>query len=221
MVVIEALASFVHYRLPPLFSLPLFCPHHLKQIVTHISPPTPSHVTSHLQNSRTPDHYSLMIARLGLNTLLPYHGFIFAVSFGGSFFYSFIVSPLVFKKLPRQQFSDLQLVVFPTYFLGQIAAPALLALTTPVRFCPFHYGLLALSSVGGLLNYFWLLPKCAQIKEARNKVSEDSAEYKLLLKQFGKYHGLSTLANIVSIVLLGTYGLLWQRGLVKSVALHP
>ena len=163
----------------------------------------------------------LFITRLGLNTRLPYHGFIYAVAFGGSVFYSFIVSPLVFKRLPRQEFSDLQAVVFPTYFAGQIIAPLLLAATTSVSPCPVHYGALALSALGGIINYFWLLPKCADIKVRRNQAKEGTEEYNELSKQFGKYHGLSTLANIVSIVSLGFYGLLWQKSLTSTMVIHP
>lgn len=161
------------------------------------------------------------ITRLGLNTLSPWHSLLLSVSFGGSVFYSYIVSPLVFKKLPRQQFSELQSVVFPTYFAGQILSPLLLALTSPMKSCPFHLLILALSALGGLVNYLWLLPKCAAIKEARNATKEDSEEHKELSKQFGMYHGLSTLANTVSIAALGYYSLLLHKRLVSPAIVHP
>lgn len=81
-----------------------------------------------------------MIAQLGLNTKIPYHFLFWGVAFGGSSFYSFIVSPLVFKKLPREEFSNLQTQVFPTYFSGQIVAPIILGLTSPLKLAlSIHY----------------------------------------------------------------------------------
>ncbi|CAI5757095.1 unnamed protein product [Candida verbasci] len=165
-----------------------------------------------------------MINQLGLNTRIPYHFLFYSLAFGGSAFYSFIVSPLVFKKLTREEFSNLQNKVFPTYFQGQILSPIIIGLTTPLKWCPFSLGLLALSTIGGTLNYLWLLPKCQQIKEERNKYladklgDENSEGYKALSKQFGKYHGISTLINIISIFSLGIYGVTLANGLTKIVA---
>jgi hypothetical protein len=165
-------------------------------------------------------HYTTtaMINRLGLNTRVPYHFLFYSVVFGGSTFYSFIVSPIVFKKLPREEFSNLQSQVFPTYFIGQTVSPLILALTTPLRGCPVTATLLALSSISGALNYFWLLPACKTIKEERMKLVADkldkdesgefTEEYKKVSKQFGKYHGISSLFNLVSVVTLGVYGVL-------------
>ncbi|RCK63650.1 hypothetical protein Cantr_09693 [Candida viswanathii] len=166
-----------------------------------------------------------MIAQLGLNTRVPYHFLFYSLTFGGSAFYSFIVSPLVFKKLPREEFSNLQNKVFPTYFTGQTLAPIILGLAQPLAYCPFTIGLLAASSIGGALNYFWLLPVCQKIKEERNKLVADkqdvgadgqpTEEFKKLNKKFGLYHGISTLINIVSIVSLGVYGVVLAKGLTK------
>lgn len=168
---------------------------------------------------------STMFCQLGLNTKVPYHFLFYSLTFGGSAFYSFIVSPLVFKKLPREEFSNLQTKVFPTYFTFQTFAPIILGLSQPLAYCPFTLGLLAASSIGGALNYLWLLPVCKKIKEERNKLvtekadigadGEHTEEFKKLSKQFGKYHGISTLINIISIVSLGVYGLALAKGLSK------
>ncbi|KAG2735008.1 hypothetical protein G9P44_001222 [Scheffersomyces stipitis] len=165
-----------------------------------------------------------MIAQLGLNTKIPYHFLFWGVAFGGSSFYSFIVSPLVFKKLPREEFSNLQTQVFPTYFSGQIVAPIILGLTSPLKLCPFTTGLLVASSVGGLLNFYWLMPVCRNLKEKKNKLiadkldttesGEPTEEYTATIKKFGAYHGLSSLANALSIVSLGFYGVLLAKKLV-------
>lgn len=161
----------------------------------------------------------MFITQLGLNTVRPYHFLLYSLAFGGSTFYSFIVSPLVFKKLPRAEFSNLQAQVFPSYFIGQAISPLILALSSPFR-CPLHLGLLIASSICGALNYFVLLPKCSQIKIEKQKLIDqkldDSSEFKVLSKQFGKYHGISSALNLISIVTLGIYGLLLNR----SVSTH-
>lgn len=162
-----------------------------------------------------------MLNRLGLNAKVPFHFLFYSLVFGGSTFYSFIVSPIVFKKLPREEFSNLQTQVFPTYFIGQTVSPLVLALTTPMGYCPVTGTLLALSSISGALNYFWLLPECKTLKEQRTKLIADkldkdangefTEEYKKVSKQFGKYHGISSLFNLVSILTLGVYGVLLAK----------
>ncbi|KAK6455518.1 uncharacterized protein RJT20DRAFT_128774 [Scheffersomyces xylosifermentans] len=166
-----------------------------------------------------------MLTKLGLNTTVPYHFLFYSVVFGGTSFYSYVVSPIVFKKLPREQFSSLQTTVFPYYFLTQSVAPIVLALTSPLKLCPFTIGLFAASSLGGLVNYLFLLPRTHAIKEKRDKLHAEKAdktesgehteEYASLTKQFGAYHGSSLLANLVSVATLGFYGLLLAKRLIK------
>lgn len=168
-----------------------------------------------------------MIARLGLNTKAPYHFLLYSIIFGGSTFHSFILSPIAFKNLSRAEFSNLQNKVFPIYFLGQALSPLLLGLTTPLRLCPFTIGLLAFSSATGMINYFVLLPWCKQIKDQRNKLVSDklhetieggeskpTEEMIRLNKQFGKYHGISSLVNLLSIFSLGVYGVVLSKRLL-------
>lgn len=156
----------------------------------------------------------MFIVQLGLNTVRPYHFLLYSLAFGGSAFYSFVVSPLVFKKLPRAEFSNLQKQVFPAYFLGQAVSPLLLALTSPFK-CPLHLGLLVASSLCGALNYFVLLPKCSKIKEDKQKLIDqkldDTPEFAQLSKRFGTLHGISMALNLVSIVSLGVYGLFLNK----------
>ncbi|CCE87152.1 Piso0_005693 [Millerozyma farinosa CBS 7064] len=169
-----------------------------------------------------------MINVLGLNTRVPYHALFYSFVFGGSVFHSFVVSPIAFKVLPRQEFGRLQNHIFPGYFLGQTLAPLVLGLTTPLKLCPFSIGVLAVSGLAGALNYFVLLPSCQQIKVEREKlvadkkheknengVSVPTKEYTELNKKFGFYHGISTLLNFGSIVTLGIYGLLLSKRMIK------
>ncbi|KAK6463940.1 hypothetical protein DFJ63DRAFT_56618 [Scheffersomyces coipomensis] len=164
-----------------------------------------------------------MLTRLGLNpgAVNTFHFFAYSITFGGSLYYSYVISPLVFKKLPREEFSNLQNQVFPTYFIGQVIGPIVIGLSSPSKLCPFTTGLLALSSLGGLINYYWLLPVCRTIKEERNKLvaakldkddkGELTEEFKQLNKKFGIYHLLSTFVNTTAILELGIYGWVLSR----------
>lgn len=169
-----------------------------------------------------------MLAKLGLNTSAPYHFIFYSVVFGGSIFHSFVVSPIAFKHLKREEFSKLQSEVFPIYFLGQTVAPAVLALSTPLTLCPFTIGLLALSGLAGAFNYLYLTPVCHKIKDERKKLEaekkhetvvdgqlQNTEEYTKLNKKFGTYHGLSMLTNLVSIVSLGLYGVVLSKRLIR------
>lgn len=163
-----------------------------------------------------------MFAKLGLNTSAPYHVLIYSLIFGASTFHSFILSPIAFKHLKREDFGNLQNKIFPTYFLAQTATPILLGLTAPFKLCPFGIGLLAVSGIAGAVNYFVLLPLCQRIKEERTKLqkelgaeAEPTEELIALNKRFGFAHGISSLANLISIVALGFYGPYLTRGLVK------
>lgn len=154
-----------------------------------------------------------MSVKAAVNLLL------YSVAFGGGIVHSYVVSPIAFKHLKREEFSLLQNKVFPLYFIGQAALPVVLALTSPM--CPRITGpILALSSIAGALNYFWALPVCKRIKEERNKLVEENKHEKVvdgetvpsdeiapLNKQFRRYHGISSILNLVSLVTLGVYGL--------------
>lgn len=141
-----------------------------------------------------------------------------SLAFGGGVVHSFIVSPIAFKHLPRESFSELQNKVFPLYFAGQTLLPLGLAVTTPVA---IHCAgpLLGVSALGGALNLLWVLPVCRDIKEQRKKLIAEkkheqivdgevrpSDAMALLNKQFGMYHGISSLLNMASILSLGVYG---------------
>lgn len=137
--------------------------------------------------------------------------------------HSFIVSPIAFKHLKLEEFSNLQNKVFPLYFIGQTAAPILIGLTAPM--CPKTVGpVLLLSAVAGALNYFWALPVCKQLKEDKNKLVAEKRheqiiegqtvktdEFTKLSKKFGTYHGISSLLNLVSLATLGVYGFLLSK----------
>lgn len=169
-----------------------------------------------------------MVANLGLATRAPIHILVFSLTFGGGFFHSFIASPIAFKHLEREQFGKLQNKIFPFFFLGQTLSPLLLSLVSPIALTRLTIGLLSVSAVSGAANYFWLLPLCQRIKEERLKLIADNrhevvedgvthatVEFERVSKQFGKYHGISTLVNMLSIVSLGVYGIVFSKAVTK------
>lgn len=71
--------------------------------------------------------------------------------------------------------------------------------------------------MGGIANIAYLTPKCAHFKTKRweivdtkyngdNEAAVKSGEVSALDKQFGKFHGMSMGANLLSIVALTAYG---------------
>lgn len=78
-------------------------------------------------------------------------------------------------------------------------------------------GLLVTSSFGGVANLAYLTPLCAGLKTKRwaiidskfagdDQAAVDSGELKSIDKEFGKWHGMSMGANLLSIVTLAAYG---------------
>lgn len=163
-------------------------------------------------------HHLTMLCKLGLNTRAPYHVLIYSLIFGASTFHSFVLSPVAFKTLKREDFGLLQSKIFPSYFVAQATVPLLLGATAPFKLCPFGIGLLTASAVAGALNYLVFLPLCERIKNERNAAQKDDSSTEAvaqLNRKFGQAHALLSIANLVSIVSLGVYGVYLTRGLVK------
>jgi hypothetical protein len=139
----------------------------------------------------------------------------FGTWFGTVVYTTFVAGITMYKNLPRQTFGKLQARLFPKYF-SLCSITILLQLLT----------LRALSSVGQratialatalvctLLNQFWLEPVSSDTMYKRYELEDtpngkDSDEYKKLAAAFGKYHGLSSLTNLISLcaaVAQGTY----------------
>ncbi|KAL3230765.1 putative mitochondrial outer membrane protein [Nakaseomyces bracarensis] len=153
------------------------------------------------------------------------HLLLYAFAFGGTSFYSFIASPIAFKVLERDQFSTLQNHVFPLFFKMQSISPVVIGLTSPVGLTTMGITSLAVSSLGGLTNLFWLMPWARKIKEERRVVREqyknDAEQLEVhdapLRKEFGKSHGLSLLFNMTHIAGLLAYGVVLSRSLARYI----
>lgn len=153
-----------------------------------------------------------MAVKSSINVLL------LSMALGGEVMYSYVVAPICFKHMPREEFGSLQSKIFPIYFLGQAAMPVLIGITSPLSL-GFTTSLLGMSAAAGALNSFWVLPAAHDIRDQRKKLVAEKAheqvvdgqvqaseEMKKLNKQFGTYHGISSALNLVSVVTLGIYG---------------
>lgn len=109
------------------------------------------------------------------------------------------------QMLPRQMFGKLQSKLFPIYFGWSAVTLALQLLTGPVvGLTAQAMRCLGLSLAATLLNILVLEPKSTKVMFQRyameNNGEQSKPEYKKLAASFGKYHGLSSLANLVALV---------------------
>ncbi|ODV92400.1 hypothetical protein CANCADRAFT_16528, partial [Tortispora caseinolytica NRRL Y-17796] len=148
-----------------------------------------------------------------------YNYLIYGTLLGSQLFDSFIVGPVAFKKLTKENFSTLQSNLFPYYFGIQAVAPIGIALTTPFKLSSAvaSYVSLALVSVLGLSNQFLIYPVTNKLVAERQFLSESLnsdpnskellAKYEKADKTFKRIHGLSMFMNLVSIIATIVYGL--------------
>ncbi|GMM41104.1 hypothetical protein FOG50_02957 [Hanseniaspora uvarum] len=134
--------------------------------------------------------------------------------FGASTYYSYIVSPKMFKVLDKESFSTIQSAVFRQYFglqaLSGFILPVL-AYKSGLKIGKVGYYSAGISIIASLSNLLWLQPLCHNIKKQRQALDlqkpEDAVEDEILRKQFGKYHGLSLLMNVIYSASLLAYGI--------------
>merc|ERR1719382_236435 len=132
----------------------------------------------------------------------------YGVWLGTNVWTTFIAGITMFKQLPRQTFGKLQAVLFPKYF--QLGA----ACTTIVLLTSLRMGLTpgpaAVSLVCTLANMLYLEPQATSVMmeryDRKNKGLKDPQTDKKLGAQFGKLHGLSSLANLLALVALVAHG---------------
>jgi hypothetical protein len=131
---------------------------------------------------------------------------------------TFIAGITMFRNLPRQTFGRLQSKLFPAYFalsaaccaimLGSVATGAL----PSVR--PRELYVLGAGLAAALANLLFIEPKATAVMFKRydleNAPVRDDAAIKALYKQFGKWHGISSLVNLVMLVAAVGHG--WYLG---------
>ncbi|KAI0386092.1 hypothetical protein F5Y04DRAFT_243339 [Hypomontagnella monticulosa] len=167
-----------------------------------------------------------------LFTFAPYQVLTYGTLLGTQVFHTFVNSTAAFKTLERPQFAVLQRALFPVYFGLQTTAPVVLALTYPgnnlvpsslagVLHESNRWGVLiplGTMCAAGLLNWAYLLPETNKITALRReqekkdgKASYDkpphSKEMTALNKRFGKIHGISSMANLITLIATVLYGI--------------
>jgi hypothetical protein len=130
----------------------------------------------------------------------------FATWFGSVAYTTFIAGITMFKNLPRKVFGKLQAKLFPKYFtLGSVtlliqlatvqSMPALKVASTKA---------LSLALLMTLANQYYLEPKSTNNMMRRYELEsedggKDTDEYKTLKADFGKFHGMSSLTNLLAL----------------------
>lgn len=150
-------------------------------------------------------------------TLVTYiHLMAFAVFFGTNFWNSFFVGITMFKNMPRQMFGRVQSKLFPLYFGLTTSCNIVLLSTTYLAAAqptPQLLAPLGVSLGASLANWLLLEPKCTTlmfqryaIENKEEKTESDQNEIKALYKQFGMWHGISSLVNLVVFVGASVHG---------------
>ena len=148
------------------------------------------------------------LASLPGKTAATIHLMSFGTWFGTVFYTTFIAGITMFKNLPRKTFGRLQSKLFPKYFM--LSAVAILLQLITVKglsaSVPLAKATKALGVAFGmtLINLFYLEPTSTKVMFDRYELEEkeggkDSDEYKKLAASFGKFHGMSSLTNLIAL----------------------
>lgn len=132
----------------------------------------------------------------------------FGTWFGTLVWTSTVFGIVAFRTLPRQTFGKLQSKLFPKYFMVTGAMPLLLIGTlyylsgkAPVM---WEVKLLAVAAMTAIVNLGVAEPKATDVMFARyaleNAEVRDEEKISALRKTFGKWHGISSLLNLINLV---------------------
>lgn len=147
-------------------------------------------------------------ALLSAKILAFVHLMAFGTWFGTLAWTSTVFGIVAFRNLPRQTFGKLQSKLFPKYFTVTGAMPLLMiglmyAMSggEPVM---HEIKLLAIAAFTAIVNLGLAEPKATEVMFERyaleNAAERDEARITALKKTFGKWHGISSLLNLVNLV---------------------
>jgi len=183
----------------------------------------PYTIMSQLEEPRSLDFSGLISAQ-------SIYLFAFSWLLGQNIYQTFIGGLIAHRSLTRQAFSVLQAKTFPIYFSVSASLSGLLfALWSTYNFADIkgHYisfgrssvlqaWTLALVFVLSCLNLFWIGPVTNEIIMARQRLEREegkpyyvagiSSSMRRMNKRFSKWHGFSSLANLVVILALAYHG---------------
>ncbi|CAL5220682.1 g2731 [Coccomyxa viridis] len=127
---------------------------------------------------------------------------------GSNIWTTFAVGITMFKNMPRQMFGRVQAKLFPQYFATATAAIVLqmgtLAFGTPTGIARAQLITLGVALLTGVANWLYIEPVATDLMFERYALENaegerDGAKIKALYKQFGKFHGISSLLNLVGL----------------------
>ncbi|GFR45705.1 hypothetical protein Agub_g7015 [Astrephomene gubernaculifera] len=143
----------------------------------------------------------------------------YAILLGTQLWNTFFVGITMFKNLPRQTFGRVQAKLFPQYFAlttgANLMALATLFLAGAASTAPGLRALVALgvALAGTLVNWLYIEPICTglmfqryDIENQAEKTDADKDRIAALYKQFGKWHGISSLINLVAFCVAVSHG---------------
>eukprot|EP00164_Ancoracysta_twista_P013516 GFYU01021622.1.p1 GENE.GFYU01021622.1~~GFYU01021622.1.p1 ORF type:complete len:205 (+),score=54.42 GFYU01021622.1:131-745(+) len=153
-----------------------------------------------------------------IHQFLPFvHVLTFAISVGTQFWVTFIAGPVMFMNLPKQTFGHIQGKLFPRYFqfltlLNIISILDFIFLVKPANSMELSsenmtqlYTFFA-TLVFTMTNLLVVEPATTAVMKLRHKLHrdlgdsvDDSVEMKNLNKQFGMWHGISSLLNLFNL----------------------
>lgn len=137
---------------------------------------------------------------------------------GTTLFQTFIVGPVQFTTIPRQQFGNIQAKLTPIYFGIQVVTAAACYFTVSDTTGTYNELLaLGVTALGSLINLLLVGPKTTSIMQRRHKMErltntkyddvEVSDEMRKVNRQFNVMHSVGATINVVSVVALLAHGI--------------
>lgn len=143
---------------------------------------------------------------LSASTTASLHVLAFGTWFGTVAYTTFVAGITMFKNLPRKMFGKLQSKLFPKYFMLSSATLViqLVTLQNLTKISRRSTTALGVALAMTLLNQFYLEPVSTNNMMERYKLeaageTEGNEEYAALKAAFGKWHGLSSLTNLIAL----------------------
>lgn len=137
------------------------------------------------------------------------HMLSFGTWFGMVAYTTFVAGITMFKNLPKKVFGRLQSKLFPKYFAISSVALVLQLVTlkslSAMKASIAHNSAksLGIALLMTMINQFYLEPKSTENMLERYDLEEagelESDRYKALKANFGKFHGMSSLTNLIAL----------------------
>lgn len=148
----------------------------------------------------------------------------FSTWFGTIMYTTFVLGITMFKNLPRQTFGKLQAKLFPKYFMLSsimilLQLGTVKSLSSPAISVAKSTKALLVALGMTLLNQLLLEPVATENMMRRYELDDTPGgkgtdEYKKLKANFGKFHGISSLTNLIAVCAAVAHGFYISAALV-------